>query len=192
LFVTGLFLTTLSCTTWSISREFFAGPIGSAPPSVVVLSGDWKVTEANGLAVGMPAVEQTATSGSIAGLCLHAELKLAEGAVQVHLQNGGGVVWGACDGGTYRVCELDRGASVVRVLDVNAGIRREVAVAAVDCAQDWMSLRVDVVGDSIACQVDGATRLALELPATLGRGVGLWTAPGSTARFADFAVVARR
>ena len=189
------------CVHWGLSREFFAGQLGTTPPVVTVVSGSWQVARAEGLAAGMPALQQTASSSGAEGnLCFVGSEPFSAGALQVQLKPidgakalGGGLVWNARGASHYLRCDYDAIESKLRLVRVSGGQSVELASATVEPKVGWHTLRLDVDDDRVACQWDGIEQLKLKADALAGEGqIGLWTAQDAQSQFADFVVVSRR
>ncbi|MBL8843262.1 MAG: hypothetical protein JNL90_17205 [Planctomycetes bacterium] len=197
----GVALLAPACVGWRISREFFAGPAGATPAAIEVVSGEWRVGEAIGLAAGMPALEQLggAPAGGV-NLCLVGAEPFEEGALEVRLEaqggslaRGGGIAWAIGDGSRFAWVEVDLLAARIRFGQCADGQRDEIASATIESGTGWRVLRVDVSGDEARATLDGQLVLEAESTAFEGPGrVGLFTSADARTRFADFVAIRRR
>lgn len=199
-----LLLAAPACVGWRISREFFAAPAGATPASIEVVSGEWRVGEAVGLAAGMPALEQLGRAAAEGvNLCLVGAEPFAEGALEVRfealdgaeggsLARGGGIAWAIGDGSRFAWLEVEALSGRIRCGHVADGQRFEIASAAVESRAGWRVLRVDVSGDEARATLDGQVVLEAESAAFAGPGrVGLFTSADARTRFADFVAIRR-
>lgn len=204
----GVALLAPACVGWRITREFFAAPAGATPASIEVVSGEWRVGEAVGLAAGMPALEQlgSASAGGV-NLCLVGAEPFEEGALEVRLEvldgaqggslggslaRGGGIAWAIGDGSRFAWLEVDLLAGRIRFGKCADGRQSEIAAATIESGTGWRVLRVDVAGDEARATLDGQLVLEAESAAFAAPGrVGLFTSADARTRFADFVAIRR-
>ncbi|MCP4249639.1 MAG: DUF1080 domain-containing protein [bacterium] len=105
---------------------------------------------------------------------------------------GGGPIWRCRDENNYYVCRFNPLESNYRVYKVVDGQRKKLASAKVETvAGQWYTVRVTMIGDRIACYLDGKKLLEATDDALTDPGmVGLWTKADAATRFDDLSVQA--
>ena len=129
-----------------------------------------------------------ATDMEFTDLDLRLKLKKLTGSID----QGGGPVWRYKDENNYYVCRFNPLENNFRLYHVVNAKRTQIASADVKVAEDgWHEINVRMIGNQIACYLDGVKLLELTddtLPA--GGKVGLWTKADAASEFDDLTVQA--
>ncbi len=187
--------------------SFAATPVGALPAGWKIegtnQSGPlatWKVAAdasapggANVLALTSPNHD----SGSTFNLCWTGDVHFEDGALEVSMKpisgkedQGGGLIWRVKDKDDYYVCRANPLESNFRVYYVKDGTRHQLASASLPIpAGAWHTIRVEHVGDHIACSLDGKRLLEVTDSTLRGEGgIGLWTKSDAASEFSDLRV----
>lgn len=103
---------------------------------------------------------------------------------------GGGPIWRCRDENNYYICRFNPLEGNYRMYKVENGRRRQLQSAEVETdAGRWYTVRVVMVGDRIACYLDGTKHLEVTDETFPDAGkVGLWTNADAVTSFDDLAV----
>lgn len=103
---------------------------------------------------------------------------------------GGGLIWRVTDQDNYYICRINPLEDNFRVYKVVEGKRTQLESAGVKLeAGKWYTLRAVMVGDQIACFLDGKKMLEARDDTFKGAGnIGLWTKADAASSFDDLAV----
>ncbi|MCK4341465.1 MAG: DUF1080 domain-containing protein [Phycisphaerae bacterium] len=127
-----------------------------------------------------------AENSSFKNLDLTVRVKAVEG----EEDQGGGPIWRCKDENNYYICRFNPLESNYRVYKVVDGKRRQLDSAKAELQTDrWYTLRVTIVGNHMACYLDGEKMLEAK-DGTFAEGgmVGLWTKADAVTSFDDIEV----
>jgi hypothetical protein len=102
-------------------------------------------------------------SASTFNLCWTGDVRFEDGALEVSMKpisgkedQGGGLIWRVKDKNDYYICRANPLESNFRVYYVKDGTRHQLGSASLPIlAGAWHTIRVEHVGDRIACSLDG-------------------------------------
>jgi hypothetical protein len=171
-----------------------ADKTGKGAGSVWKVVGDETAPSKSGFALA-----QTAESPSaMFNLCVaedtrlkDVDLSVAFKAVKGEKDQGGGMVWRYQDADNYYVARMNPLEDNYRVYKVVAGkrIQLETKEGLKVPVGQWHTLRVTMMGDQIACYLDGNKYLVAKDDAIKDAGkVGLWTKADARSHFDDLKV----
>lgn len=155
-----------------------------------VVAGTWNLTRDADNQV----LAQTAQSlDSVFNLILRTEVLYSDLDLSVRLKavkgvvdQGGGVVWRAKNGGTYYVARYNPLEDSFRVYKVVDGKRVQLGSIKAPGDNQWHTLRVVMQGSKITCALDEKFRLEVEDTSIRGYGrVGLWSKSDAQTYFDD-------
>ncbi len=121
------------------------------------------------------------------------ELSVKVKAVAGKEDQGGGPIWRCRDENHYYICRFNPLEGNYRVYVVSGGKRRQLESAnmPLDVGR-WYTLRIEMVGESITCYLDGKKMLeATDNTLTETGQVGLWTKADAVTSFDDLEVKAK-
>jgi len=171
-----------------------------AHPALTVGAGDWQVVPAPD-APSPPNVlaQEASNADAVFNVALFdfdavsrrdLELSVRLKAIAGDIDRGGGLVWRAKDVRNYYVARFNPLESNLRVYKVVDGARTELASADAEASPGWHKLRVRMVGDAIACELDGKIRIGLKDGTFPEAGkIGLWTKADARTQFDDVFLV---
>jgi hypothetical protein len=103
---------------------------------------------------------------------------------------GGGPIWRCRNESNYYICRFNPLEGNFRLYLVAGGQRKQLATADVDTeAGKWYTIRVTMIGDQIACWLDGEKLLEAtdDIIKDAGR-IGLWTKADAATAFDDLTI----
>jgi hypothetical protein len=163
----------------------------------------WKAIEdlsAPGSANVLALTSPNHASGSTFNLCWTNQVRFEDGALEVSIKpvsgkedQGGGLIWRVKDKDDYYICRANPLEQNFRVYFVKDGTRHQLASASLPIpAGAWHTIRVEQVGDRIACSLDGKRLLEAQDSTIRGEGgIGLWTKSDAASEFAALRIAAR-
>jgi hypothetical protein len=188
----------------SFNANFDDAPAGRCPDHWKIASTHAGKTLATWQAVADPAapsapnvfrLTRTDNRGGTFNLAIAHRTSLADVEVSVKVRadtgkedQGGGLIWRCRDENNYYICRINPLESNYRVYKVVDGRRTQLASARVKTAVGrWYTLRAVMVGERIACHLDGREVLTAQDGALGNAGsVGLWTKADAASSFDDF------
>lgn len=118
------------------------------------------------------------------------DLRVAVRAIGGKEDQGGGLVWRAKDENNYYICRINPLENNFRVYKVVDGRRHQLQSTEFKAETGkWHLVRAVMVGDQVACYVDGKKYLAVKDDTFKDAGlIGLWTKADASSSFDDLAV----
>jgi hypothetical protein len=181
----------LSATVYAFDKD----KAGGRPAAFQAYSGDW-VVQADTSAPSPPhALAQAATRDAWPGIVLK-DSDFADVSVTVSFKpvsgqedQAAGIIVRYQDSGNFYVCRANANEDNVILFKFVKGSRSEIKSANVKVESgQWGSLRMDAVGDSLSCYLNGK-RVLTAKPGLYQRGkVGLWTKADSVTYFDNLEV----
>ena len=105
---------------------------------------------------------------------------------------GGGLVWRACDKRNYYLCRYNPLDDNFRLYKVVEGTKSLLQNADVGKTPGWHSIGVAMTSDHIECFLDGKKLLVHDDPSLRAAGkIGVWTKADAQSQFDDLSFVAR-
>lgn len=105
------------------------------------------------------------------------------------IDQGGGVVWRACDSKNYYIARYNPLENNFRVYKVEGGRRAQLGTSDIKGSEGWHTLRVTMTGDHIECSYDGKKYLDVNDSTFKEAGqIGLWTKADAQTHFDDLTV----
>ncbi len=177
---------------WRIGGTHQVGPLAS-----------WQVALDPSAPTPPHALALTASTHGSEGtfnLCWTDRVTFADGTIEVafravagEVDQGGGPIWRVQGADDYYVCRANPLESNFRVYYVAGGSRHQLASAPVEIRSGtWHRIRVEHVGNHVACFLDGEKLLeAIDDHLSAPGGVGLWTKADAVTSFDDLRVEPR-
>jgi hypothetical protein len=133
-------------------------------------------------------------------LCVLDDSKFKDGDVSVSFKavagekdRGGGIVWRYQDHNNYYIARMNPLEDNFRVYKVVDGKRTQLESADVKIPSgEWHTIKIEMMGDKIACSLDGKKYLEAKDDTFTGAGkIGLWSKADAQTYFDDFKVSAK-
>jgi hypothetical protein len=187
----------------AVKHDFEKVKVGGLPKGWSVAktgTGDgsaWAVAEDKSAPDGAKVLAQTAESpAALFNLCVlddaafaDVEVSVAYKAVKGATDKGGGVVWRYADANNYYVARFNPLEDNFRLYHVVDGKRTQIGGKEKLTAKagEWHTLKVRMVGESIACSLNGKVEIEVKDKTFAKPGkVGVWTKADAQTYFDDF------
>jgi len=160
--------------------------------------GSWKIAADPGAPTKPNVLTlQTDESGGTFNLAIMDKTSYKDLDLRVRLRSntgkedqGGGLIWRCKDENNYYICRMNPLESNFRVYKVVNGKREQLKSAKVQTKTGkWCKLRIEMIGDNIACYLDGKKYLEAKDDTFKDAGmVGLWTKADASSSFDNLVV----
>lgn len=187
----------------TLTHDFEAAKVGDVPKGWSVAktgTGEgsvWAIAEDTTAPKGPKVLAQTAVSpASMFNLCVlddpsfaDVEVSVSFKAVKGATDQGGGVVWRYADANNYYVARFNPLEDNFRLYRVVDGKRTQIGgnEKLTAKAGEWHTLKVRMVGEAIACSLNGKIEIKVKDKTFAKPGkVGLWTKADAQTYFDDF------